>query len=120
MYIKLPQPIGGMEQLIPQIIHLFPGYDLNVPFLNRKRLMITKSDDKAAVVLIMREKGHSIEVKAEPNTKNPGLMMVLVFGVLCSPIGILIALGILYGTGGEERNKRKLEAYELLKTEFED
>lgn len=47
-------------------------------------------------------------------------MMVLVFGVLCSPIGILIALGILYGTGGEERNKRKLEAYELLKAEFED
>lgn len=119
MDIRLKEPVKNMNDVLPIIHHLFPGKQLMVPPLNKKRLMIYESGSKASVVLILKDKGSRIVVKGEPNMKNPGLMVILIFGVLCSPLGILIAMGIIYGTGGAERQRLANEAYELVKPELE-
>lgn len=119
MEIFLKEPITNMNEMIPKIAHLFPGKDFQVPFLNQKRLLISESSSKAAAVLILKDRGTRIVVKGEPNMKNPSLMATWIFGVICSPLGLIIAMIIIYGTGGEERGRIANEAYELVKKELE-
>jgi len=118
MEIQLKEPIKNMHEIVPLVAHLFPGYQIVVPPLNKKRLMIWKTEEKAAIVLILKNQGSGFVVKSEPNMKNMGLMITLVFGVLCSPLGIIIAMIIIYGMNGDGRRAKAAEAYEILKNEF--
>lgn len=116
MDIFLKDPINNMNDLLPFIEHLFPGKQMVVPMLNKKRMLIYDSNSKAAVALTLKDKGKRIRVKGEPNMKHPTFIALFVFGIFCT-IGLLVAMIIIHGTGSEERNRVAAETYELIKNE---
>ena len=118
MEIFLREPVENMNEFLPQIMHLFPGKEFQVPFFFKKRLLIYDNANKAAALLILKDNGTRIVVKGQPNMKNSTNMGLMIFGILCS-FGMIIALIVIYGMGGEERRRVATEAYELIKNEVE-
>lgn len=117
MDIFLKQPVKNMNELLPSIQHLFPEHQFQVPPLNKKRLLITKGGSKAAAVLLLKDNGSRVVVKAEPNMKNAGNIITMIIGFIFMPLGLLIAMGIIYGMGGAERKRVAAETYELVSKE---
>ena len=116
MDIFLKEPVKNMNEFLPFIQHLFPGKEFWIPPLNKKRLLIYESGSKAAVMLTLKDKGSRVKIKAEPNTRNPMYLGLIIFGILCT-IGLIVALIIIYGTGSKEREQLAAETYRLINEE---
>jgi len=118
MEIILREPIESMHELVPKIMHLFPGAQLKVPMLAKRRLIIARNEEKVAVALRLHD-GNRITLKGQANTQNPTIMMFVIMGALCGLIGAIILLVVLFGSNLEERKAKTAEVYELLRAELE-